>query len=236
MNDHRRQIRFIGSVSVPKRRLCYLLVMLGLLSPTTAIAWNHSTQVSLGVSSSAQTTSVAWNPRWRCFDFAQIHLGTGIRQSAFTGQTLRLETAEHEAIERGEINTVTSVSPRIFALNAFISADVWILNWFELGFNLDIGGMSFGTSQSGRYGENGPGETYELSPTRWNLLRGNTRDLGTLNSEFFVSMPLTPQVALRAGWSHFFAEMKTHIPLSDGGRRFRTIRNLALISVRLSAQ
>lgn len=236
MNDHRRQIRFIGSVSVPKRRLCCLLVMLGLLSPTTGIAWNHSTQVSLGVSSSAQTTSVAWNPRWRCFDFAQIHLGTGIRQSAFTGQKLTLETAEHEVIERGDLSAFTSVSPRIFALNGFISADVWLLDWFELGFNLDIGGVSFGTSQSGRYDEPGFDAAYELSPTRWNLLRGNTRDLGTLNSEFFVSVPLKPQVALRLGWSHFFAEMKTQTPLKDGGRRFRTIRNLALISVRLSAQ
>jgi hypothetical protein len=215
-------------------RMSLFMVLLAMFGATPAWGWSYSTQISAGVSPSAQTTSIAFNPRWRCFDFAEVYLGAGARQSFFRGHELELETAEHEAIERGELSRVTSISPRIFALNAFISADVWILDWFELGFNLDVGGVSFGTSQSGRYGETGFDTTYELSPTRWNMLRGNTRDLGTLNSEFFVNVPMKPGLDLRLGLSHFFAEMRTQTPLKYGGRRFRTVRNLALVSVRLS--
>ena len=217
-------------------RMSFFVGLLALFGSNTAWCWSHSTQISVGVSPSAQTTSLAFNPRWRCFDFARIHLGTGIRHSVFIAQSIDLDTAEHNAIERGRVSTINSISPQVFAFNAFVSADVWVLDWFEVGFNLDVGGVSVGGSKTGRYSESGFDSVYRLTPARWNLLKGNTRDLGTLNSEFFVNVPLQSTVDLRLGWSHFFAEMRTDTPLKDGSRRFRTIRNLALVSIRLSAQ
>ena len=134
------------------------------------------------------------------------------------------------------VRSVPCIRYRLRSFNAFVSADVWILDWFEAGFNLDVGGVSVGASQTGRYSESGFDSVHRLTPTPWNVLRGNTRDLGTLNSEFFVNLPLQSTVDLRLGWSHLFAEMRTDTPLKDGARRFRTIRNLALVSIRLSAQ
>ncbi len=217
-------------------RMCFFVGVLAVFGSNTAWGWSNSTQVSVGVSPSAQTTSIAVNPRWRCFDFARIHLGTGLRHSVFIAQGVDLDTAEHDAIERGQVSTINSISPQIFALNAFVSADVWVLDWFEVGFNLDVAGVSVGGGKTGRYSESGVDSVYRLTPTPWNVLRGNTRDLGTLNSEFFVNLPLQSTIDIRLGWSHFFAEMRTDIPLKDGARRFRTIRNLALVSIRLSAQ
>ncbi len=219
---------FVGVLAV--------LAVLAVFGSSAAWGWSHSTQVSVGVSPSAQTTSIAVNPRWRCFDSARIHLGTGLRHSVFIAQSVDLDTAEHDSIERGQVSTINSISPQIFALNAFVSADVRVLDWFEVGFNLDVGGVSVGASQTGRYSESGFDSVHRLTPAPWNVLRGNTRDLGTLNSEFFVNLPLQSTVDLRLGWSHFFAEMRTDTPLKDGARRFRTIRNLALMSIRLSAQ
>ena len=65
----------------------------------------------------------------------------------------------------------------------------------------------------------------------FNLFRWGLRDIGTLNSEFFAEVPMNETWGIRLGLSHFFAEMESTEPLKYKGDRFRTIRNLALLSV-----
>ena len=212
-------------------RICRLALSVCLaVCASSSHAFEHRTQVSIGADADTQTVAVAWNPYWRCCGVEWVRIGTGLRFSAFRGQGITLETAEHDFINRDQTSVLTEVDPQILAYNGFISLDIVPSEWLVVGFNLDLLGGSLGPTQTGQYAENGFERTASLHPTALNVLLGDTRDIGTLNSEFFLATPINEHWGSRAGFSHFFAEMQSSNALKHGGRRFRTIRNLGMLS------
>ena len=217
-------------MSIRSGLLCIVFMVGGVL-PATSSAMEHRSQLSLGADTDAQTVALAWNPSWRCCDVSWFRFGTGLRFSAFHGRNLVLETAEYDLIDADQTSSISDVDAQIYAFNVFISTEFQTLDWLAFGFNLDLVGVSVGPNQTANYGEAGFDSSPQIRPTQLNLFRGGVRDIGTLNSEFFAAVPIDETWGIRLGLSHFFAEMESTSPLKDDGERFRTIRNLGILSV-----
>ena len=185
----------------------------------------------MGLEQNVQTAALAWNPQWRCCKASWWRLGTGARLTYVRAQNLELETAELGLINASQTSSLTVPNPQLLALNGFISAEIEPASWLRLGFNLDLVGLSTGPTQKASYSEAGFASEPLVQATTGNLFLIALRDIGTLNSEFFVGIPLGARWNLRLGLAHVFAEMTSQSPLKHGGERFRTIRNSLLLSV-----
>ena len=227
---HRRS--FIGiRLNLSVLAMFFISICCFFSSTSSAKAPEQQIHLTAGFEPSALSGSVGWVPHWTLGKSDRFRLGAGLRLSYFQGKALRLETAEYDAISRNETSIVSDVSPQILALNATISAQYYPLDWLSFGFNLDLIGQSFGPDGDASYAEDGFAAKQSLHPTRTNLFLVALRDIGTLNSEFYVATPLNDRWSVRLGLSHFFAEMTSEVPLKHGGERFRTIRDLVFISV-----
>ena len=116
--------------------------------------------------------------------------------------------------------------------NLFISIVGGVYDAFSLGFNLDVVGVSWGPSTSARRNREGMFDLV-MTPTRWNFLKGDTRDEGSLNSEFFAQWKFSDRYLARIGWSHYFAEWKAQSTL-EGAATLGTERHGVFLRLELS--
>jgi hypothetical protein len=158
-----------------------------------------------------------------------LQFNYGLRSNAILNEDV-MKDVKDPAVKLVQTST-TFVS----ANNVFIGANLNFLTRFGVGFNIDVGGFSAGTTEKAWYDvdmSNG-GTTYanEVStrPSTYNLLKGGSNDLGTLNSEFYVECRFESGVRLRGGVSHLFTELTA----SGGGlteeKRVRSMLNLFTI-------
>lgn len=96
---------------------------------------------------------------------------------------------------------------------------------FDIGFNIDAIGVSFGGNQTGKFisAESASlnNTTQIAKPSTFNLLLISDSDLGSLNSELYASYHLDSKWSLRTGLSFQFLEYKTDRLLTFENDRFR---------------
>ena len=186
-------------------------------------------EVAAGAGSSRHTGAlsfvyqfaVAWNRRAR--------VGYGARYSFFGGSDLRFRTADRGQLDGNPTDHAIVRDPAIHAVNLAAHVSLRLFGGAELGFNIDVIGVSFGRDKT--LESEAPGDAPRPgSPTSFNLLRGGARDRGTLNSEFYLGWQATQRLILRVGLSHFVAEYEAKSPLSGGSTRLRVDGNLAFLS------
>ncbi len=157
----------------------------------------------------------------------RLRLGYGVRLSLFrAGDGAAYTTAPHDLVRAGRVATLAAERARTAALNAFLSARFVLFRNWVAGANVDVGGAGFGPCTDGRVGA----VAVHACPSRWNVLRGDTRDHGHLDSEFYVGVPVGRRWRLRAGYSHFFSELTTDVAV-DGNDRFRRKGNLVFLAL-----
>jgi hypothetical protein len=95
-------------------------------------------------------------------------------------------------------------NPWYFTFNIGVGAQYFVKNSLHFGFNIDVIGFSVAGNSGFNYTntENGNKENIQLKPSRLNLLLGNTNDIGTLNSQFFVGGNVWKKLWLKGGFSH----------------------------------
>lgn len=124
----------------------------------------------------------------------------------------------------GNIDTLRLSKTALGSLNAKIVLQ-YSFKKFDIGFNIDAIGVSFGGKQSGKFvSAESPSlnsTTQMASPTTFNLLLISDSDLGSLNSELYASYHLNSKWSLRSGLSFQFLEYKTERLLTFENDRFR---------------
>jgi len=182
----------------------------------------------------------------------RFKIGWGIRYTGFAGKSTELVTASakltygktnpsvlfSETIE-SNLDTLTLNKVQTNALNAVIILQFAISKRFEVGFNIDAIGFSFGAQQTGRF--QSASESMALNnseqtakPTAFNLLLISDNDLGNLNSELYARYWISERVALRAGLSFNFVEYTTDRKLTFDNDRFRYKSLLPMVAVSFS--
>lgn len=150
-----------------------------------------SWDLSAGFSSGAgRIAAAAWLP----FELArgQVRLAFGARITGFGGETRSF--ANRDGVQ-GALAATLPVDPSVYALNGAVAGEVRLGARLGIGANIDLAGMAVGPQRVAG--------AVELHPARWSMLQVGTGDRGSLNSEFYLSLRVSPRVQARAGASHY---------------------------------
>lgn len=202
------------------------------LSILTAVAQDESRERTtladfmLGVGSGQTNVSFSYQEGWKFGAKKRLVMGVGIRANAFFASEKYFVTAPAKLV-KGEagpgalfkdkipanMDSVHFTSAQAYSLNVLIHISYAFTEKFKAGFNIDVIGVSFGGSHNGTYiNNNDPANTNQPikgSPSNFNLLLVGENDLGSLNSEFFVTYAMTDKWSLKAGAQHIFMEYTT---------------------------
>jgi|GEM_PF-333719 len=123
-------------------------------------------------------------------------------------------------------DTVFFSRPQTNSINAFIMIQYTFLNRWDIGLNLDLFGISFGTKKIGQYvsSKNSPGEfnvAQDAYPTGFNLFLTSDNNIGNLTSEVYIRFWITNQWAVKGAFLYANTEYTTVNALRLENDRFR---------------
>ena len=171
----------------------------------------------------------------------RLKIGYGVRFTSYVGANKWYTTAPSkytstrqdaltifsETIDNN-IDTIATVTPQVNLINLSINIEYNIWRSFDIGFNIDAIGFSFGAKQkvnvlSSAY-DGGQAPVTYAKPTSFNLLLTSDNDIGSLNSEFFLRYWISPKFGIKAGYSFLFTEYTTENKLSFDNKRIENDR------------
>ncbi len=132
------------------------------------------------------------------------------------------------------IDSLIMASSQNNSLNIALHLQYTIKKKFDLGFNIDLIGLSFGAEKKGIY--DAPNSvlnktTQAAKPTSLNLLLVSDNDLGMLNSELYGRYWLNKKWGIKAGATFLFTEYTTTNKLRLDNDRWRNKTLLGMIGV-----
>ncbi len=178
---------------------------------------------SVGGTGTAQRAAVSiWFPVARLAD--RVHAGFGVRVSAYAGDP---RDYTNRGTAQGGLVSTLSIDPAVYALNAAVFGAFDATNRVTVGANLDVIGVATGPTRT-------VGSLSE-KPQRLSYFAYGSRDHGALNSEFFLSVRVTPRVDLRGGASHYVTNYTVTDTGAAGGitSRYQRFETVPFIAVRL---
>lgn len=222
----------------------YLLLTAFFLAVTCAQAQDtalpkkeSNIDLALGMGeNSSFSYALSWNTSYGLFSSNKFRLGYGIRFSGFTGSELNYITAPADLTgDDATIDTLLVNSPHSMGLSALINLQYQFSSKFKLGFNIDVIGVGFGSTDDSRFiSSENTGQypqTLESSPSSFNLLLGGDNDLGQIKSEFYIAYALSEKTWLRGGMDMTFSEYTTNQELTNANDRFRYKPVLVFLAV-----
>jgi hypothetical protein len=157
-------------------------------------------------------------------------LGYGIRFSSYSASGKYFETAPANLIKENKLGDFYT-DAQINSLNLAFYAEYKIFKKIDLGFNIDVFGGSFGKQQQGIFIFQPLGTLANAKPTSLNVLLTGNNSKGTLNSEFFLRYWFNEKLALKGGFSYFFAEYTTTQKLAFDNNRFRNKAPMGFVGI-----
>jgi hypothetical protein len=140
----------------------------------------------------------------------KFYIGTGVRFTTFFGNNVNFTTAPADlTADDKNVDTLLAPSPSLNSLNLMISLGYKISEKFDVGFNIDAIGISFGPTGSPSYIRNGKSTPSSASPTSPNILLVGDNDKGSLNSHLFVRYKLSDHLGLKVAYQFLFNELTT---------------------------
>ena len=194
-----------------------------LAAPLAAQHSPISLDASVGAKGGAQRAAVSvWYPVVHLA--GRLPLGLGVRVSSYGGDPIDYT---NRGTVQGSLASTVSIDPAVYALNGAVFGELDLTNLLALGANLDVIGVAAGpTRTAGSLSEKPQGLSY---------FRYGSRDHGALNSEFFVSLRVTPRVRVRGGASHYVTNYTVTDTAAAGApsSRYQKFQTVPFIAVRL---
>jgi long-subunit fatty acid transport protein len=174
---------------------------------------------------------------WKFFEARKFGIGLGGRITSYLGANQYYITAPAELTSGSSgplvifkenivdnIDSLLVKSPRVTSLNVSINIHYQVTQKLLAGFNIDAIGFSLGKKTQGNY-INGPsGSITKGKPTALNALLISDNDIGSLNSELFVSYKLNKKWSAKVAANFLFTEYTTDTKVQSfpkGNDRFR---------------
>lgn len=107
------------------------------------------------------------------------------------------------------IDTFLIKSPQVNLLNVMINLRYKFNEKMMVGFNIDVVGLSFGSSAKGNYINGAEGAMLSAKPTAFNILLVSDNDQGSLNSELYGKYFWNEKWGLKLGAQFLFTEYTT---------------------------
>lgn len=190
---------------------------------------------TLGFGSGQSTVSFGYFKNWNLGKKQSFYIGTGVRLSNAFGKNQVFTSAPASlASNKANTDSLLGTTTSTYALNAILNLGYHISPKLDVGFNIDLIGVSFGPSRIKLFSGNGTSTTTTAEPTRMNVLLVGNNDRGTLNSEFYLRYKVSTKWGIKLAYQHFFTELTTinkvqTVPVQND--RFRNITNLISFGV-----
>ncbi len=180
----------------------------------------------------------------------RFKIGYGVRFNSQAGKNLTFVTAPagltskrndpgvlFSKIYYENIDTFLVSKAQSNSLNISINLQYTIKEKFDIGFNIDAIGFSFGGKTTGKYissqsPDNGTVQT--ASPSTKNLLLVSDNDIGALNSELYFRYWFKPKWAVKVGASFAFTEYTTENKLRLENDRWRNKSLMGMVGITYS--
>lgn len=181
----------------------------------------NSFSLAVNVGASSFANALGWTHFYGIGKSKRFKVGYGLRLTNFFGSDLDFATAPAKYTS-GKSSIAALFSENITAnidtiriqkvQTNFLNAGIYLQytlpyrkNRFELGVNIDAIGFTVGAKQNADY----KNSTVSARPTGFNLLLISDSDIGSLNSEWYISYKATPHIAIKGGYQFLFTEYTT---------------------------
>ena len=224
-----QQIKHI-LVSIKNRFLLVLIFMIsysafnGLNAQSITKLEKNEIMMSSAFSSTQGTISLGYQYHWQLGKKKRWEIGLGLRNtSAFSSKNdyitaparlARSSTVPFLVVFSDQLSqnwdTLAVQRPFVNMLNAMTEIKYHFNNKLSVGFNIDLIGVSFGSSSSSILTTNSVSKSeINTKPSNFNLLLTGDLDKGSLNSEFFVNYQVSKKWGIRLVYQYLFTEYTT---------------------------
>ncbi|MDX5321394.1 MAG: hypothetical protein LPK45_09715 [Bacteroidota bacterium] len=229
-----------------------LLIFLSFLLTSTVCGQylrspEHRFTFTLASNGNQQALSLNWNHVHGIGKKKNFRMGYGLRYTQNWGGSSTFTTAPAE-LTSGQtglgvifsdyvienLDTLGFSTYSVGSLNAGIFLNYRIGEKWEIEFNIDAVGFSFGREQNATYTTSKASnfsQEQAAAPTSLNLLLTSDNDIGSLNSELLIRYRIHPQWSLQAGPSFLFTEYTTKNKLYLDNARFRNKALMGMFGV-----
>ncbi len=185
---------------------------------------NRFVDFTATIGASQQTLAASYVHNWRLGKKRKFELGLGLRNTAYFGVKKDFWTAPADVARGSSVpfivvlssqetqnwDTLTVQRPLTNSFNLSANFGYHINKKLYAGFNIDLVGFTVGRTSSAIFTSNGTTTTEpEAKPVPFNLLLTGDLDLGSLNSEFFLSYNLNDHLSVKGVYQFMFVEYKT---------------------------
>lgn len=213
--------------------------------------YNNHFDLALAGTGNQFLTALSWVHLHPITKKQRFKIGYGVRFNSYFGKNLNYVTAPAILTSKQtgpgvlfsetfyeNIDTFYVSNSQQNALNLSINLQYTIKQKFDIGFNIDAAGISFGSKITGTY-KSAQAPTYNnslqtASPTPFNLLLVSDNDIGALNSELYFRYWFKPKWAIKVGASFFFSEYTTTNNLRLDNNRWRNKTLMPLLAITCS--
>jgi hypothetical protein len=186
---------------------------------------NNYVELGGGIGSSVGSINVALHKNWTLGKKDKFVIGTGVRFTSFFGTDVNFTTAPSDLTgDNKNIDTLFAPSPSMSSINALINLGYRLNNKLEVGFNIDVIGISFGTKGTPTFISNGKKTATTANPTSTNILLVGDNDKGSLNSHLYVKYEISRNVGIKLAYQFLFNELTTETKIQtfpSANDRFR---------------
>lgn len=180
--------------------------------------------LSSAFSSTQGTVSLGYQYHWQLGKKKHWEIGLGLRNTSVFSSKNDYITAPARLARSSSVPFLVVISdqlsqnwdtlavqrPFVNMLNAMTEIKYHFNNKFSVGFNIDLIGVSFGSSSSSVLTTNGVSKSEtNTKPSNFNLLLTGDLDKGSLNSEFFVNYQVSKKWGIRLVYQYLFTEYTT---------------------------
>ncbi len=172
--------------------------------------------------------SASYLHNWHIGKKKKFFLGVGGRFTTQLGSDVFYESAPASlADEAANIDSLFISSPSVSAFNAVLNLGYRFSEKFQVGFNIDAIGFSFGGEQNASFTGNGSSQSTTAKPTDFNILLVGNNDQGTLNSQFYLQYDFSKKWGAKAAYQYLFTEYTTATEVQVAPERNDRFRNKA---------
>lgn len=202
-----------------------LLVNIAMAQTVPIKKTNRFIDLALTAGTSQGSVAFSYVHNWKIGKKQKWEIGVGGRLTSYFGTKKEYVTAGPARLTRSHAipfliffsdqkpenwDTLNVQRPFTTAFNATVNIGYHFNKKWSAGFNIDLIGVTLGRTTNGILTSNGTTRNdSKVKPSAFNLLLTGDHDLGSLNSEFFISYKFSDNWSLRGVYQFYFSEYTT---------------------------
>lgn len=202
-----------------------LLVNIAMAQTVPTKKTNRFIDLALTAGTSQGSVAFSYVHNWKIGKKQKWEIGVGGRLTSYFGTKKEYVTAGPARLTRSHAipfliffadqkpenwDTLNVQRPFTTAFNATVNIGYHFNKKWSAGFNIDLIGVTIGRTTNGILTSNGTTRNdSKVKPSAFNLLLTGDHDLGSLNSEFFISYKFSDNWSLRGVYQFYFSEYTT---------------------------